>query len=89
MDAQAGVENVLVVDNLPIVDESKRQRLVERLRQVFEKAGAGIDEDRLSMPWDSEKGTNKGYVVACFQFQHFAHGPIEFEGCRMEVDSAG
>ncbi|RSH90247.1 Translation initiation factor 3 subunit b [Saitozyma podzolica] len=66
VDAQAGVENVLVVDNLPIVDESKRQRLVERLRQVFEKAGAGIDEDRLSMPWDNEKGTNKGFVFLTY-----------------------
>jgi translation initiation factor 3 subunit B len=86
VDAQAGVENVLVVDNLPIVDESKRQRLVERLRQVFEKAGAGIDEDRLSMPWDNEKGTNKGYVVACFQTQHSALCPNEDVGCSMDVD---
>jgi translation initiation factor 3 subunit B len=49
-----------VVDNIPIVDESKRQRLVERLRQVFDKAGAGLDEDRIAMPWDDEKATNKG-----------------------------
>lgn len=60
VDAQKGVENVLVVDNIPIVDESKRQRLVERLRQVFERAGAAIDEDRIKMPWDAQAGTNKG-----------------------------
>lgn len=63
VDAQQGVENVIVVDNVPIVDESKKQRLVERLRQVFDRAGAGIEEDHISMPWDDEKGTNKGCVL--------------------------
>jgi len=62
VDTQKGFENVVVVDNIPIVDESKRQRLVERLRQIFDKAGAGIDEDRISMPWDDAAGTNKGFV---------------------------
>lgn len=63
VDTQKGFENVVVVDNVPIVDESKRQRLVERLRQIFDKAGAGIEEDRISMPWDDAAGTNKGYVL--------------------------
>ena len=60
MDTQQGFENVLVLDNVPIVDEAKRQRLVDRLRQVFEKAGAGIEEERIDMPWDNAAGTNKG-----------------------------
>lgn len=62
VDTQKGFENVIVVDNIPIVDESKKQRLVDRLRQVFDKAGAGIDEDRVSMPWDEAAATNKGRV---------------------------
>jgi translation initiation factor 3 subunit B len=62
VDTQKGFENVIVIDNIPIVDESKRQRLVERLRQVFDKAGAGIDEERISMPWDDAAATNKGLV---------------------------
>lgn len=66
VDTQKGFENVIVVDNIPIVDESKRQRLVERLRQVFDKAGAGIDEDRIAMPWDDAAATNKGYVHLSF-----------------------
>ena len=60
VDAQQGVENVVVVDNIPIIDEGKRQRLVDRLRALFDKAGAGVDEDRISMPWDDAAGTNKG-----------------------------
>ena len=50
----------MVIDNVPIVDEAKKQRLVDRLRSVFEKSGAAIDEDRIGIPWDEEKGTNKG-----------------------------
>jgi translation initiation factor 3 subunit B len=56
------VENVVVVDNIPIVDEGKRQRLVDRLRSLFEKAGAPIEEDKINMPWDDAAGTNKGWV---------------------------
>jgi hypothetical protein len=67
VDAQQGFENVLVLDNIPIIDVSKKQRLVERLRQVFDKAGAGIGEDDIEMPWDDEAGTNKGWVCqVCF-----------------------
>lgn len=60
VDTQSGFENVLVLDNVPIVDESKKARLVDRLRQVFEKAGAPIDENKISMPWDDKAATNKG-----------------------------
>lgn len=60
VDTTTGFENVIVVDNIPIVDESKKQRLVDRLRQVFDKAGASIDEERVSMPWDESAATNKG-----------------------------
>lgn len=62
VDTQQGFENVLVLDNIPIVDESKRQRLMDRLRQVFDKAGAGLAEDRITMPWDDKAATNKGCV---------------------------
>lgn len=60
VDAQQGVENIVVVDNIPIVDESKKQRLVDRLRSLFEKAGAPIEESGISMPWDDAAATNKG-----------------------------
>jgi translation initiation factor 3 subunit B len=47
VDTQQGFENVLVVDNVPLVNESKKDKLIERLRQTFAKAGAPIDEDRV------------------------------------------
>ena len=63
-DTQQGFENVLVVDNLPTVDEAKRARLLDRLRQVIAKAGAPIEEDRINMPW--ENGSNKGFVFLTY-----------------------
>ncbi|KAL7421607.1 Translation initiation factor 3 subunit b [Cryptotrichosporon argae] len=66
VDTQSGFENVLVLDNVPIVDESKRARLIERLRQAFAKAGAAIDEERVSMPWDDAAGTNKGFLFLTY-----------------------
>ena len=66
VDTQEGFENVVVVDNVPIVDESKKQRLIERLRSVFEKAGAPIDEDRFNMPWDEKAAQNKGFIFLTY-----------------------
>jgi translation initiation factor 3 subunit B len=63
-DTQEGFENVLVLDNVPIVDEGKRDKLVARLRSEFNKAGAPIDEENISMPWDDQAGTNKGSVAS-------------------------
>ena len=48
------------MDNIPIVNADRKQRLVDRLRQEFERAGVPIGEDRIDMPWDEDAGTNKG-----------------------------
>lgn len=66
-----GFDNVLVVDNVPIVDASKKQKLFDRLRSTFAKAGAplsgNVAEDGtysdMEMPWDNEKGESKGYAA--------------------------
>ena len=73
VNPQKGVENVIVVDNIPIVDESRKDRLIERLRQVFERSGAGIEEDRIEMPWDEAAGKNKGCVVRSSGFTRTRH----------------
>lgn len=68
MTAQKGFETMLVVDNIPIVDDSKKQRLLERLKQTFAKVGAPIEEESIDMPWNAAAGTNKGYRIinSCF-----------------------
>ena len=57
-----------MIDNVPIVDESKKKKLFDRLRSTFAKAGAPLsgkeNEDGtysdMEMPWDSAKGESKG-----------------------------
>ncbi|WWD22047.1 eukaryotic translation initiation factor 3 subunit B [Kwoniella shandongensis] len=66
VDTQQGFENVLVIDNIPIIDEGKKQRLVDRLRQLFAKAGAAIEEENISMPWDDSAATNKGFIFLTY-----------------------
>ncbi|KAK8846741.1 eukaryotic translation initiation factor 3 subunit B [Kwoniella newhampshirensis] len=66
VDTQQGIENVLVIDNIPIVDEGKKQRLVDRLRQLFAKAGAAIEEENISMPWDDKAASNKGFIFLTY-----------------------
>jgi translation initiation factor 3 subunit B len=66
IDTQEGFENVLVMDGIPLVDESKKEKLVQRLRAAFTKAGADIDEDRIDMPWDNEAGSNKGFIFMTY-----------------------
>lgn len=66
-----GFDNVLVVDNVPVVDASKKQKLFDRLRSTFAKAGAPLSGDvaedgtysDMEMPWDNEKGESKGYAA--------------------------
>ncbi|GMK57630.1 hypothetical protein CspeluHIS016_0404640 [Cutaneotrichosporon spelunceum] len=66
VDSQKGFDNVIVVDNVPIVDEAKKEKLIMRLCQLFQKAGAPIDEDRVDMPWDDKAATSKGFVFLSY-----------------------
>jgi hypothetical protein len=59
-----GLDNVLVVDGLPIIDESKLERLRTKIVKEFSKKGISIKQDDIFMPWDSSAGKNKGYVVS-------------------------
>lgn len=77
VDSQKGFENVLVLDNVPIVDEGKREKLIVRLRQLFSKAGAGIDEDRMNMPWDDEAKTSKGFIFLSYPTPQEAENALQ------------
>lgn len=75
-DSGMDVSTLLVVDNVPVVDESKEEKLVSVLRKLFAKSGGKVKEGGagLFMPMAEEKGGKKmsrGYVdsklccVAC------------------------
>ncbi len=59
-----------MIDNIPIVDTARRQKLLDRLRQKFDAVGASIDEAGCFMPWDAqgegEGGSNKGFLFLTY-----------------------
>ncbi|KAJ9105519.1 hypothetical protein QFC21_001890 [Naganishia friedmannii] len=69
-----GFDNVLVVDNVPVIDEGKKKKLYERLRSTIAKAGAPLSGEAdaegnfsdMVMPWDNEKGESKGYMFLTY-----------------------
>jgi translation initiation factor 3 subunit B len=64
VDTQQGFENVLVVDNTPVIDESRKDKLIARLVQLFAKLGAPIEEDHINMPWEGK--SNKGFLFLTY-----------------------
>ncbi|KAL1412139.1 Translation initiation factor 3 subunit b [Vanrija albida] len=69
----ANVDHVVVVDGLPMVDLAKRDRFLLMFTKLLAKHGAGVDESRITMPWDEKRGTNKG-GAASFLFVAYADG---------------
>jgi hypothetical protein len=43
-----------------VVDETKRAKLLERLRAQFKKQGVTVEEDQIIMPWDDAANESKG-----------------------------
>ena len=57
---EEGFDNVLVVDGIPIIDQSKYDRLISKITKEFSKKGAPINADRITMPWTENKERSKG-----------------------------
>jgi translation initiation factor 3 subunit B len=64
---EGGLDFALVVDNLPIVDISKKEKLIQTLEKRFAKVGPASTENGIYMPWDEQLDTSKGYVRAVYQ----------------------
>jgi translation initiation factor 3 subunit B len=65
---EEGFDNVILVDNCPIVeDEGRKQKLITFLRRIFSASGT-IRDDGIFMPVEKDpetgKITSKGYVFA-------------------------
>ncbi|KAI5647582.1 hypothetical protein M9H77_33587 [Catharanthus roseus] len=62
LEFDQGFENIIVVDNLPVVPEEKFEKLEGVVRKIYSQIGV-IKEDGLWMPVDPETGKTLGY---CF-----------------------
>ncbi|KAI5648779.1 hypothetical protein M9H77_34784 [Catharanthus roseus] len=62
LEFDQGFENIIVVDNLPVVPQEKFEKLEGVVRKIYSQIGV-IKEDGLWMPLDPETGKTLGY---CF-----------------------
>ncbi|KAJ1893943.1 Translation initiation factor 3 subunit b [Kickxella alabastrina] len=72
------LENVVVVDNIPVVDESKEAKLVQVLKKIFKKAGT-VKANGFHMPKDTSSGRSlsKGYAFVEFETAQEAQAAIQ------------
>ncbi|KAG8932068.1 Translation initiation factor 3 subunit b [Tulasnella sp. 419] len=61
-----GFDSVLVIDNIPIVDAAKKDRLVTAIHKRFAQKGCPVKEGGLHVCWDDSAGKSKGYIFAEF-----------------------
>jgi translation initiation factor 3 subunit B len=67
---EEGFDNIVVVDNIPLVDETKEEKLIQFLRKIFKNVGE-IRDKHFTMPKAvNEKGKlmSKGYASAFYFF---------------------
>ncbi|KAJ1979258.1 Translation initiation factor 3 subunit b [Dimargaris cristalligena] len=81
-------DNVVVVDNLPVVDESKLDRLLSVVKKIFKPAGT-IKEDGLFMPTsidpNSGKTMTQGYLFMEFNTPEQASAAIkQLDGFKLD-----
>lgn len=50
----------MVVDGLPVIDESKLERLRVKVAKEFSKKGVALKQEDIFMPWDNTAGKSKG-----------------------------
>lgn len=66
VDLPTGLDTVVVVDNVPIVGQAKREKLLNVIKKIFKNIGQ-IKENGLHMPTDPATGESKGYIFIDFE----------------------
>ncbi|KAH7931103.1 translation initiation factor eIF-3b [Leucogyrophana mollusca] len=62
VDFDDGFDSVIVVDDVPIIDQSKLDRLLQKIAKDFSRKGAPIKPEDIFVPWDDAADKSKGYV---------------------------
>jgi translation initiation factor 3 subunit B len=58
-------ENIVLIDRIPKVDQSKEEKLLKVIKKIFENVGK-IKENGILMPKDPETGKSKGFLFMQF-----------------------
>ncbi|EGO04783.1 hypothetical protein SERLA73DRAFT_173948 [Serpula lacrymans var. lacrymans S7.3] len=57
-----GFDNIVVVDGVPVIDNSKLDKLLSKITKEFSKKGIYIKQDEIHVPWDKCVGKSKGFI---------------------------
>lgn len=60
--ADESFDNLVVLDGVPIIDTSRREKLLTKISKEFAKRGSTISASNMTVPWDDAIGKSKGYV---------------------------
>ncbi|KAG6829213.1 hypothetical protein H0H92_005278 [Tricholoma furcatifolium] len=62
VDYDDSFDTTLVVDGIPIIDESKLDRLLNKFCKEFARKGVTVKPEDVFMPWNEKTGKSKGYA---------------------------
>ena len=62
VEAMEGLENCIVVDGVPIIEESRKDRLLLKVGKEFANRGCPYPSDKVVLPWDTAERKSKGCV---------------------------
>ncbi|KAJ3338542.1 translation initiation factor eIF-3b like protein [Gonapodya sp. JEL0774] len=80
-------DSIVVVDNVPIVDKSKEERLFTVIRKTFKQIGQFADDENggIFMPYDDKTGKSKGFLFLTFTHPSEARLAVkEADGYRLD-----
>ena len=60
---EEGFDNILVVDGVPVIDQSKLERLLAKIAKEFTRKGAAIKPENISVPWNEKTNKSDGCVI--------------------------
>jgi len=60
VDLDDNLENLVVVDGVPVIDKSKLEKLLAKVSKEFTKKGVAIKPENIFVPWDDSTGKSKG-----------------------------
>ena len=70
---EEGLDNILVVDGVPVIDKSKQDKLLTRISKDFGKKGAPIKPESMFVPWDEKTSKSKGCATIRKSWMYLAN----------------
>ncbi|KAI0737736.1 translation initiation factor eIF-3b [Daedaleopsis nitida] len=62
-----GLDNILIVDGVPVIDKSKLEKLLQKISKDFSRKGCPIKPENMTVPWNDSNGKSKGFLFMEFK----------------------